>query len=82
MILRIKTRLDSGEEKPSRVYTLFFNGLWVTLASYKGKSIGDWGAVSLHDAGQNHLVACLEVKKRIANEHKEADGTTGSGNLY
>lgn len=67
MILRIKTSLDSEKENPSRVYTLFHNGLWVTLASYKGKSIGDWGAVSLFEAGQNHLMAALEVKKKIDN---------------
>jgi len=67
MNLRIKTNLDGEKEFPSRVYTIFHNGLWVTLATYKGKSIGDWGAVSLYDAGQNHLMAVLDLKKKISN---------------
>jgi len=54
-MIRIKTMI--GE---LRVYTLFFNGKWITLYNGWGDSLD---ATNLYDAGQNHLRAAAHMKK-------------------
>lgn len=48
-MIRIKTQLDNN-----RVFTLWFMGKWVTLATINGRS-SSLDANSLYEAGLNHL---------------------------
>lgn len=55
-MIRIKTLIGN-----IRVYTLVFNGEWVTLYNINGKS-HSLAARDLHGAGVNHLDACSRVQ--------------------
>lgn len=61
-MLRIKTRIGEG-----KVYTLFFNGKWITMLSYPGKQTNSTDADNLREAGENHLAYCLDLQG-IVNE--------------
>lgn len=67
MNLRIKTNLDSEKGYSSRVYTLFHDGLWITLISYRGKNMESWETNSPSEAGQNHLMAACELRKKLSH---------------
>lgn len=53
----IRMRTTFGDK---RVFTLFFNGKWVTMAT--GMQTID--AASLLEAGQNHLTYALNLRKQ------------------
>jgi hypothetical protein len=62
---------DDQGKKSSFVYTLLFNERWHTLSSFRGNSIGDFSTTSMYSAGQNHLTAALDLKKRIGDNPLE-----------
>jgi hypothetical protein len=68
-MIRIRTRFGD-----KRVYTIFFNGKWITMAT--GMEAKD--ADTLMDAGQNHLLTSCQLRERIENakvslQEKEAE---------
>jgi len=64
VVLRIRTNLQNG-----RVFTLLFQGKWITIF-HSGSKSGSVDAATLHEAGQNHLNYCLQLQ-REAEHHGE-----------
>ncbi len=60
-MIRIRTKIGEG-----RVFTLYFQGEWVTIMSGAGKTQST-EADTLMGAGINHLTYCQKLKE-IANE--------------
>jgi hypothetical protein len=61
-MIRIRTRL-SGEG--NHVFTIWFNGKWITLATQGGKMVESYNSTSLMEAGQNHLQAAFSIREKI-----------------
>lgn len=59
--IRIRTRLDGGS-----VYTLYWNGKWVTLPRVGEKPLESTDADNMQIGGGNHLDACIWVKRVVA----------------
>lgn len=59
-MLRIKTKIGEG-----KVYTLFFNGKWITMLSYPGKQTNSTDADNLREAGENHLAYALDLQGMV-----------------
>lgn len=58
-MIRIKTKWDD-----CKVLTIWFNEKWYTLA-HKGETlVYDYEAKSLLEAGQNHLLAASDLKRK------------------
>ena len=62
-MIRIKTTISED----TRVYTLFFMGKWITLIRVNGRT-SSTDAVTLYDAGVNHLTAAVQAKESY--EHR------------
>lgn len=75
-MIRIRTRIGEG-----RVFTLFFNGKWVTMLSYPGKKTNSTDADNLREAGENHLAYALDLQGMV-NERGRLTGEVLHGKRY